>query len=488
LREDEMSMPIRALKLLPLALGTAATWAAIATVANADHFSYRDDRECADTPKAETAIAACTRLYESGTLGPSNRAIALGNRGAAAKFLGRYERAMADFTLAMGLDPRNPRYFCQRGDVLRRRGVLRDAIADYNAALTRAPGSICAFQGRAQAYLAQGNTQQALADIAQALRSKPGSFKLLVLRGRANNQAKLYEAAVADFSQALASKLQTSLRPGDRATIYSQRALALLKLNRSTDARADVDEALRIEPQNAPAIAAMASLEEQSGRMNEAIAFYSRALAIKPDLEEAKRGLERLTLPKVDLLPTSPAPALEVMKDTRRLQRVTVPKAVVRPATAATPDPTLETSKDAKPGVERLALPSAIPPLDAQLADNNFSYKHSWARFWFLLGGVCWVAMLYVLVGNLMKGPAKAPEMSNLSSLIAGRPLKEADAIGRSDAGPPPSDYGRPPPGAESYDDGAPPPQDEPPNGNAPRDDDDGTSPPGPGGQPPSRH
>jgi tetratricopeptide (TPR) repeat protein len=398
LREDEMSMPIRALKLLPLAMGIAATWAAIATVANADHFSYRDDSQCADTPNAETAIAACTRLYESGTLGPSNRAIALGNRGAAAKFIGRYDRAMADFTLAMGLDPRNPRYFCQRGDVLRRRGVLRDAIADYNAALTRASGSICAYQGRAQTYLAQGNTQQALADIARALRSKPGSFQLLVLRGRANNQAKLYEEAVADFSQALASKSQINLPPTDRAAIRSERARALLKLDRSADARADVEEALRIEPENASAIATMASLEEHSGRMPEAIAFYNRALAIKPDLEEAKRGLERLTLPKVDMLPTSPAPALDILKDTRRLESVTVPKAAVRPAPAATPEPTFETLKDVKPDLERLALPVPIPRLDTQLADANSSYKHSWARFWFLLAGACWVAMLYVWI------------------------------------------------------------------------------------------
>ncbi len=468
-------MPIRALKLLPLALGIAATWAAVATVANADHFSYRDNSQCADTPNAETAIAACTRLYESGTLGPSNRAIALGNRGAAAKFLGRYDRAMADFTLAMGLDSRNPRYFCQRGDVLRKQGVLRDAIADYNAALTRAPGSICAYQGRAQAYLAQGNTQQALADIAKGLRSKPGSFQLLVLRGRANNQAKLYEAAVADFSQALAAKSQSNLPPNDRATIRSERARALLKLDRSADARADVEEALRIEPKNASAIATMASLEEHSGRMPEAIAFYNRALAIKPDLEEAKRGLERLTLPKIDMLPTSPVPALDILKDTRRVGRATVPKAGVRPAPTATPDSTLEALKDAK----------SVAPLDAQLADNNSSYKHSWARFWFLLGGACWLAMLCVVVGNLMKRPAKAREMSNLSGLIAGPTLKDADAVGRSDAGRPPSDYGRPPPGAEPYDDGAPPPQGEAPNGDAPGDDDEGPSPPGPEGQSP---
>src|ERR1043165_9648956 len=71
------------------ALTVEALALAIAPAANADTFSYRDDRQCADTPNAETAIAACTRLYESAALGPSNRAIALGNRGAAQKFVGR---------------------------------------------------------------------------------------------------------------------------------------------------------------------------------------------------------------------------------------------------------------------------------------------------------------------------------------------------------------------------------------------------------------
>ena len=329
-----------AVRLLTVA---ASAWA-VASAANADRFSYRDDRECADTPHAEAAIAACTRLYESGTLGPLNRAIALGNRGAALKFLGRYDHAVGDFTVAIGLDPRNPQYFCQRGDVLRKKRAFKDAIADYTAALTRAPGSICAYQGRAQAYLAQGSTGQALADVARALRAKPASFQLLVLRGRANKQAKLYEAAVADFSQALTSKLQNSLRPDDRATIHSERALVLLKLNRSADARADVDEALRIAPQNASAIATMGSIEEQSGRKPEAIASYSRALAIKPDLEDAKRGLERLTLPEVATLPApsaTPEPALETLEDTERSSERFAPSTVVPPAPTTAPEPEL---------------------------------------------------------------------------------------------------------------------------------------------------
>lgn len=299
----------RASSVVKVLMIAASVGAATASTANADHFSYHDDSQCADTPNADTAIAACTRLYESGSLSPRNQAIALGNRGAALKFLGRYDSAIADFTLAIGLDPRNPQYFCQRGDVLRRKQAFNDAVADYTAALARARGSACAYQGRAQAYLAKGKTQQALADVEQALRLKSGGFQLLVLRGRANNQAKLYEAAVADFSQVLASKSQSGLPASDRAALHNERALALLKLDRSADARADVEEALRIAPENATAIATLGLIDEALGRKSEAMASYTRALAIKPDIEVAKRGLERLGPPDATSLPaTTPAP------------------------------------------------------------------------------------------------------------------------------------------------------------------------------------
>ena len=194
-------------------------------------------------------------------------------------------------------------------------------------------------------------------------------------------QAKFYDAAFTDFSQALASKSQSSLRPNDRAAIRSERALVLLKLDRSADARADVDEALRIAPGTHPPSPRWV-VEEQSGRKSEAIAFYSRALAIKPDLEDAKRGLERLTPPKVETPLTTPEPAIESLKDDKR-------------------------------GLERLDLPGAIPLPDAQLADK--SYKHSWARFWFLLAGACWVAMLFTLGRSVKKEPElEAPEMPHL--------------------------------------------------------------------------
>ena len=89
------------------------------------------DQECADTAKAEVAISACTGLYENRGLGRGNRAIALGNRGAAYKLLGRYDDAIADFDRALELDPGNSQYYCQRGDVRRRTGADSEAVLDY---------------------------------------------------------------------------------------------------------------------------------------------------------------------------------------------------------------------------------------------------------------------------------------------------------------------------------------------------------------------
>jgi hypothetical protein len=71
--------------------------------------------------------------------------------------------------------------------------------------------------------------------------------------------------------------------------------------------------------------------------------------------------------------------------------------------------------EDAKRGLERLALPAAIAPPDAQHADKHSSYKHSWARFWFLLAGACWVAMLFTLASGFVKeAESEAPEMPQL--------------------------------------------------------------------------
>ena len=268
--------------------------------------SQDDITQCADSPKAEAAVAACTRLYEDGGLDARNKAIALGNRGAAYKLMGRYDQAIADFDIAIGLDPKNPQYWCQRGDLRAKKQLYAEAIADYTAALDKVPNYVWAFRGRGQAYLGQGNAKLALADINEALRAKPDDFNLMLLRGRANSQGQNYEAAIADFSQALDSKAAGNLLPSERAIILSQRGFARLKLGRTADAKADVDDALRIAPKSAFSLAVSGLIEEEVGHKPEAASLYSRALVLDSGIEFARLGLERTKQAEAAATPPPP--------------------------------------------------------------------------------------------------------------------------------------------------------------------------------------
>ena len=292
--------------------------------------SQGDIAQCADSPKAEAAIAACTRLYEDGGLDNRNKAIALGNRGAAHKLMGRYDEALADLDDAVKLDAANPQYWCQRGDLRAKKQNYAGAIEDYSAALDKVPNYVWAFRGRGQAYLGQGNAKLALADLNEALRAKPDDFNLTLLRGRANSQAQNYDAAIVDFTQALALKT-TGLLPSERAIILSQRGFARLKQDRTDDAKADVDEALRIAPKSAFSLAVSGLVEEQLGHKAEAASLYQRAVALDANIEFAQRGLERTKQTEATATPPPLPP----------------PAATPTPATEPSPTPTAKA--EAKP-------------------------------------------------------------------------------------------------------------------------------------------
>jgi tetratricopeptide (TPR) repeat protein len=253
-----------------------------------------EDKECADTANAEAAIAACTRLFENRGLGRNNRAIALGNRGAAYKVMGRYDEAIADFTEAIELDPDNPQYYCQRGDARLRTNANTDAIEDFTVAIRQSPRLLWGYHGRGQAYLATGDGEAALADLNQAVRLKPEAFSLRVLRGRANNLVKNYEAAIADLNEALENPKSSTLLPKERAAVLTQRAFSRAKLDRGEEAQPDIDEALSLAPKAAFTVAVAGLVHEKQGRVTEARDAYAQALDIEPNLALAKLGQERI--------------------------------------------------------------------------------------------------------------------------------------------------------------------------------------------------
>ena len=262
---------------------------------------------CADTPNTEAAIAACTRLYEKAGLGAHDSAIVLGNRGAAFKLLGKYEEAIVDFTTAIELEPKNPQYRCQRGDVLLKKREFAQAITDFDAAIKVAPRLAWALAGRGHAYLAQGNADLATTDFTEALRTKPGNANYLYFRGRANAQRDQYDLAEHDFQEVLASPTLKQRLPKERASVLALHGFSLLKLKRAADAKPDVEEAMRLAPRNTFALTVMGAIERELGHKTEAKDYFQRALAIDPKAEVAQRALAKLEGTHDGAVATAPA-------------------------------------------------------------------------------------------------------------------------------------------------------------------------------------
>src|SRR4029077_16859301 len=83
----------------------------------------------------EPRIVACTQSINSGKWKGHNQALNYGNRGNAYSAKGDHDRAIADYTQVINLDPKSAIAYNNRGLAYRAKGDLDRAIADYNQAI-----------------------------------------------------------------------------------------------------------------------------------------------------------------------------------------------------------------------------------------------------------------------------------------------------------------------------------------------------------------
>lgn len=187
------------------------------------------------------------------------------------------------------------------------KGEWQDAIAAYTSALQVDPDDSFALGHRAEAARAAGDNEAALRDAAAAIKQRPEWTQLYLLRANVLRGAGKEAEAIAEASAV------TSANPDDgyahvvAANIYAgfhkdadamrayDKALALkpeayIYLNRSLDRpksdvagrRADLDAALKLDPNFTEAIMQKADLLVDSGDLKGAISTYSSALAQSP--------------------------------------------------------------------------------------------------------------------------------------------------------------------------------------------------------------
>jgi tetratricopeptide (TPR) repeat protein len=129
-------------------------------------------------PKAASEIAAkiagCTRVLDrNGNQTTHRRAIALANRGLAYQNKGDVDRAIADFSEAIRIDPEFPNWRYARGIEYANKGEFDRAVADFSEAIRLRPNTAGYLKDRGRAYERIGDLAKALADLQAAQSLEP---------------------------------------------------------------------------------------------------------------------------------------------------------------------------------------------------------------------------------------------------------------------------------------------------------------------------
>lgn len=112
-------------------------------------------------------------------------------------------KAVEFFTKALEANPREYRYYNDRGIAYRREGKLQPALADYTKALELKPDYTNALNNRGIVYLQQGEYNSAAADFTEALKHGGLEGKIYTNRGIARASGGDHKGAIEDFEKAL---------------------------------------------------------------------------------------------------------------------------------------------------------------------------------------------------------------------------------------------------------------------------------------------
>jgi lipoprotein NlpI len=133
-------------------------------------------------------VAQAKVFYESGT--------ALAGRG-------DLDGAIAEFSKAIGLDPKNPLAYSARGNAKINTGELEDAIADHTKAIELDPTRRAPYINRGVAKVDKNDLDGAIADYSKAIALDPKGASAYLNRGNARLEKGDTAGARADYEQAI---------------------------------------------------------------------------------------------------------------------------------------------------------------------------------------------------------------------------------------------------------------------------------------------
>ena len=161
--------------------------------------------------KAICAAATLLALFVSGASGQSspNPTDAVGYFIRGTTWNQDDDRAIADYSEAIRLNPKFVQAYHSRGAAFMTKGDLNKAIADFTETIKLSPKFVAAYKHRAECWYAKRDYDRAIADFTEAIRL--GEAYLIGDRGYLWHLKGNFDQAIADYTEAI------KRRPGNHA-------------------------------------------------------------------------------------------------------------------------------------------------------------------------------------------------------------------------------------------------------------------------------
>jgi tetratricopeptide (TPR) repeat protein/serine/threonine protein kinase len=220
----------------------------------------------------------CTRaipIFTGCLLKRPDHALAYSLRGLAYLNMGQNNKAIADCSRAIALDPRLAHAWNSRGLAYRSLGQLDRAVSDLSRAIKLDTKHPYPWANRGLAYCDLGQYAKAVADFSQAIELDPKLESCWNNRGNAHRKVGRNDKAIADYSRAI------ELDP-KRATTWNNRGLAYNALGQYAKAIADSSRAIELYPKDAKAWNNRGNAHQSLGQLDKAVIDFSQAVELDP--------------------------------------------------------------------------------------------------------------------------------------------------------------------------------------------------------------
>ena len=200
-------------------------------------------------------------------------------RGLAWEYLGDLDRALADFSAAIRLDPGFASAFNNRGIIYEIKGDSAAALQNYDEALRLDPLMAKAYFNRAMLQYSRGLLTTALADFDQVIHLKPNAA--------AHNKRALVFRDLGDLQAAKADLDKAVMLDAAVSNVYLNRGQIWFLMGNHKNALSDYDRAIKLQPTTADAYIARSAVLRDLGNFREAVVDLNHALEIDPRSESA---------------------------------------------------------------------------------------------------------------------------------------------------------------------------------------------------------